>query len=128
MPLMQAGLTSMGAARFTMRLRAEVADGAQVLPTLVFEQPTVRTLAVHLHTVNNKDTTLAPSHVDQLTSHILALAAEIIGSAHAIASSNQLVRVADCLLRVSAGTSGYAWPPLVGYVAIHLASLGCHVE
>ena len=127
MPLMQAGLTSVGVARLTMRLREEVTDGAQVLPMLVFEQPTVRTLAVHLHTVNNKDTALAASHVEQLTSQILALATEIIGSAHAIASSNQLIRVADCLLRVSAGTSG-VWPPLVGYVAIHLASLGCHVE
>ena len=78
--------------------------------------------------MHNKDTALAASHVDQLTSQILALATEIIGSAHAIASSNQLIRVADCLLRVSAGTSGYAWPPLVGYVAIHLASLGCHAD
>ena len=66
----------MGAVRFGMRLSTEVAEGVPVLATLIFEHPTVRSIAAHLHAVANKDTRLVANHVDQLTSRILGLATD----------------------------------------------------
>jgi hypothetical protein len=115
-PFMEAGLTSVGVARFTARLRAYSEGEVEVMPTVVFEQPTVRALSAHFLEVAGKNNPKVPS-METVVACISELLLETIaiGGGSGVGEDVQMspTRVADNLVLAAHDRSGHSIPPLV---------------
>ena len=111
-PLMAAGLSSAGTIRFVSRLRTMVAGKVEVSPTLIFEQPTVRTIVAHLAQITglNKVT-----EQESMVSSVMELAFDSMGLQD---GAMRPIRIDNCLWCIEARTHSllplFATPAIVG--------------
>jgi hypothetical protein len=136
MPFMEAGLTSVGVARFTARIRSHTAGEIEITPTIVFEQPTARAMAAHLIEVAGRDNPKVPS-ANVLIARIADVLVETIaiGGGGGIGDEVQMspTRVADSLILCAPDRSGHSIPPLIAAPMMNgsgkpFAQLGRHVK
>ena len=105
---MEAGLTSTAAVRLSAQLRNTFGD-ADVQPTLIFEFPTARAIAGHLHSAGAD----SASGVAGLGAIVLEVAKDLAPTPGVTAHPNQPQRVANCLVHANPGFTGKSLPPLI---------------